>query len=250
MHPLSALACGKPPEDGGIGEILDHLNVTLDRLIVRTIKLREVDDQSDLALFGPVLGRALLEVAFTGILGRLDPFRILLVREFQKQSAYTIDKRSGVAINWQADIYGDKVGDLWKADLHIKNVPRALLGSYYQEVFWREACQNLHDSVPYHRGGGWMSRLRLVEPESFASRMRGETEAIYSSYSKGVHHEFVISPAAYYDKVTIRTLLQRTFELIGIVALTANMCHSLGFRLGTSDAVDAFEAAQEELAAI
>jgi hypothetical protein len=109
---------------------------------------------------------------------------------------------------WQPDVQGDKVADLFKADLKLRDVPRALLGAYYQETFWREAFQCLLDTVPFHRGADWMSRLRLVDPETFASRARGESERIYTICSKGVHHEFVISPGNYYDKGTIQSVLQ------------------------------------------
>ena len=250
MHPLTELVCGEAaPTTSSIGEILSHLSLTLDRLIVRSVKLRDTDEQVDIALFGPVLTRALLEVSFTALLGRLDPFRVLLVREFQKQSSYVVDRRSGVAFNWQPDVHGDKVVDLFKADLKLKDVPRALLGSYYQETFWREAFQSLLDTVPFQRGADWMSRLRLVDPETFASRARGESERIYTICSKGVHHEFVISPGNYYDKVTIQSVLQRCFELIGTVSITTNMCPTVAFRIPANRAIDLYEEAQEELIA-
>lgn len=246
---MTELVCGMAPSPSSIAEVLGHLSITLDRLIVRSGKLREEDEPVDLALFGPVLARALLEVSFTALLGRLDPFRVLLVREYQSQPSFVVDKRSGVAFNWQPDVQGDKVTDLFKADLKLKDVSRALLGAYFQEAFWREAHQNLLDKVPFHRGGDWMLRLRVVDPDTFAPRMRGESESIYSICSKGVHHEFVVSPGAYYDKVTIQSLFQRVFELIGAVAVTGNMCDTLAFKLSTDRTVELFEEAQRELTA-
>src|ERR1700746_251731 len=221
MYSLTELVCGKPPSGSHIAEVLEHLSLTFDKLTARTLKLRHDDDDIDLGLFGPILSRALIEVAFTSLLGRLDPFRILLIREFQKQPSYILDKRNNIAVNWQADVQGEKVGDLFKPDLRLRDISRALLGSYYQETFWREAYQNLLDSIPVHRGGEWMTRLRLFEPETFAVRMRGETENVYTLSSKGIHHEFVVSPGAYYDKVTISNLLQRSFEIVGGISVTA-----------------------------
>ena len=248
MHPLTELTCGDAPTGSGIGEILSHLGITLDRLLVRSVKLRN-DDEVEIALFGPVLARALLEVSFTALLGRLDPFRVLLVREFQRQPSYVVDRRSGVAFNWQPDVQGERVTELFKADLKPKDVPRALLGSYFQETFWRDACQTLLDTVPFHRGADWMQRLRLFDPEAFAHRARGESERIYTICSKGIHHEFVISPGTYYDRVTIQSLLQRSFELIGAVSITANMCPTLAFRTSAGRVVDLYEEAQRELIA-
>lgn len=249
MHPLTEIVCGTPPKNSSISEILTHLSLTLDRLIVRSLKLKDADEV-DVALFGPVLSRALLEVGFTAVLGRLDPFRILILREFQKQADYSVDRKSGLAFNWQLDVHGEKVNELFRSELKMKDISRALLGAYYQEAFWREACQHLLDAVPYHRGGDWLSNLRRTEPENFAARARGESERIYSSCSKGVHHEFVISPGAYYDAVTIKSLLQRAFELVGTVSVTANMCPTFLFAAPSDRAIQLLEEAQKELATI
>ena len=79
--------------------------------------------------------------------------------------------------------------------------------------------------------------------------MRGESEIIYSICSKGIHHEFVISPGAYYDKVTIQSTFQRSFELIGAIAITGNMCETLAFKLPVDRAMGLIEEAQKELSA-
>jgi hypothetical protein len=163
MHPLSEIVCGAPAKGSSISEILSHLSLTLDRLIVRSLKLKDADEV-DVALFGPVLSRALLEVGFTAILGRLDPFRVLILRELQKQADYAVDKKSGLAFNWQTDVQGEKIADLFKAELKLKDISRALLGTYYQEAFWREVCQKLLDTVPIrpnrqndrNASGGWI----------------------------------------------------------------------------------------------
>jgi len=112
------------------------------------------------ALFGPFAGRSLLEVALTAILGRLDPFRVLVVREMQMRPDYAPEKRSLVSIQWSGDIHTEKkVDDLWKIDRNIKDMTRALLGDYYEHLFWRKAFQELLDGVPADRGGDWMREL-------------------------------------------------------------------------------------------
>jgi hypothetical protein len=148
------------------------------------------------------------------------------------------------------DVQGEKITELFKTELKLKDVSRALLGTYYQEAFWREACQKLLDTVPYHRGGDWLSNLRRTEPDAFAARARGESERIYSSCSKGVHHEFVIAPGAYYDAITIKSLLQRSFELIGTLSIAANLCPTFLFATMTDRAVGLLEEAQKELATL
>ena len=101
------------------------------------------------ALFGPFACRSLLEVALTAILGRLDPFRVLVVREMQMRPDYAPEKRSLVSIQWSGDIHAEKkVDDLWKIDRNIKDMTRALLGDYYEHLFWRRPSRNCWTVFP------------------------------------------------------------------------------------------------------
>ena len=74
---LGRLVCGAPAPGSTLAEILEHLRLTLTS-ISSEIELLE-DDKGAPArygLVGPFLGRSLLEVSFTALLGRLDPFRV------------------------------------------------------------------------------------------------------------------------------------------------------------------------------
>src|SRR5205085_6566788 len=112
-----------------------------------------------------------------------------------------------------------KVDDLWRTDRQVKDMTRALLGDYYEHLFWRKAFQALVDRVPENRGGEWMRDLRRILPESFVPRMRQQTSSIYSSCSKGIHHEFVIPATNYYDVTTLTNVLNDGIETVATLAL-------------------------------
>ena len=119
------------------------------------------------------MGRALLEVGLTAIIARLDPFRVLVLREMQLQPEFDVAIRRSTSVQWQGDIMSKpppkKDAKLWSPDLSINELTRALLGDYYEHVFWRPAFIRLLDRVSEGAGGNWMDNLRLMDSDGFTS---------------------------------------------------------------------------------
>ena len=81
-HPLCRLIVGDYDPNCDLGGLLQHIEVKLERLLTRLEALSPPgEDFLDLA---PFLGRAVLELALSTLLGRLDPFRLLVLREVQR----------------------------------------------------------------------------------------------------------------------------------------------------------------------
>ena len=246
MHPLTTLACGNAKTSGAIAEVHSHLANSLDRLLVRAGTLRRDGDAVDLALFGPSLGRATIEVALTAILARFDPFRVLAIRKSQLSTDYDAKIRNPLAFNWTSDVKGEESPKDWDKRPGIRDVQRALLCKHFNDLFWEEAFTAMLDTVPYGRGESWMEKLKRINPEGFLPRMRTEADRVYSELSKGVHHEFVIPMTAQYDAVTVGDLLSRAWELIG--ALSVTTCYSPAVKpLEAGDPLGLYEEAQREL---
>ena len=104
MHPLTTIVCGDAPRKGAIGEVYSHLADSLDRLLVRAVNLRLANNAVDLALFGPLLGRATIEMSFTAILARFDPYRVLAIRKSQLCSGFDVNERNPLAFTWLNDV--------------------------------------------------------------------------------------------------------------------------------------------------
>jgi hypothetical protein len=246
MHPLTILACGNAKTSGAIAEVHSHLANSLDRLLVRARTLKIDGNPVDLALFGPSLGRATIEVALTAILARFDPFRVLAIRKSQLSAEYDAKIRNPLAFNWTSDVKGEDNLRDWANRPGIKDVQRALLCKHFNDVFWEEAFTRMIDTVPYDRGKTWMAKLKKINPEGFVTNMRTSADRIYSELSKGVHHEFVIPLTAQYDAATVGDLLNSSWELVG--ALSVTTCYSPTVRpLEEVDPLDLYEETQEEL---
>ncbi|MFZ0736758.1 MAG: hypothetical protein WBL70_00640 [Candidatus Acidiferrales bacterium] len=246
MHPLTTLACGNATTSGTIAEVHLHLANSLDRMLVRGRMLKKDGNTVDLALFGPSLGRATIEVALTAILARFDPFRVLAIRKTQLSTDYDAKIRNPLAFNWLSDVKGEESPKDWTNRPGIKDVQRALLCKHFNDLFWEEAFTKMIDNVPYDRGKTWMTSLKKINPEGFLSSMRTNADRIYSELSKGVHHEFVIPITAQYDAATVDELLSSSWELVGALSVTS--CYSPAVKpLEAADPLDLYEQAQEEL---
>ena len=75
--------------------------------------------------------------------------------------------------------------------------------------------------------------------------MRQQTGAIYSSCSKGVHHEYVIPARDYYDPATLSNLLNDGIQAVATLAFVANAGKDIHFQLPLGDAMTCFERIQD-----
>ena len=95
-----------------IDVILKHLSGSIEKIISELSDLSELSD-SKISLYGPYLGRSVLELSMTALLARLDPFRILVIKGRQAQPGYELNKPNSSAIRWQGDVIDKAVNNLW-----------------------------------------------------------------------------------------------------------------------------------------
>lgn len=245
---LNRLICGAADQQSAVGEILTHLATTVVAICSEIDLLRsEAAAANRLALVGPLLGRGLIEVAFTALIARVDPFRVLVVREMQLRPDYAIEKKNYSSIQWSGDVLAEgKVTDPWRPDRYVKDMTRALLGDYYDQLIWRRAFQRLYDEVPMERGGQWMKELRRIPAEAAVSSLRQRSSSVYSSCSKGIHHEFVIPASSYYDIATLNSLFDDAIGIVSILGLASNASRDVMFSLPLDDAITSFERVQTD----
>jgi len=246
MHPLTAIVCGDVFPEGSLGEVLSHLADNLDRLLMKAHALKNGTDAVEIALYGPFLGRATIEVSLTAICARFDPFRVLAIRRSQKEPEFDTSIRNRLAFNWAADVQGEEKPKDWADNPYVKELQRALLCRHFHDVFWQEAFTLVLDSVPIHRGSEWMGHLKKIYPEGFTNSLRTEADRLFSELSKGIHHEFVIPLVNQYDATTVGDLLNRCWALVAALGITT--CHSpIARPLIKEDAITYYENAQLEL---
>jgi len=249
VHPLGRLLGGNWATASDLSTIIEYLANTLTGLISQATLL-DFGGQSDprVSILGPYLARGILEVGFSILLARLDPFRVLVLRQIQQSSDYEIEVRSNCALQWRGDFLADeKVIDPWKSTRKSKDMTRALLGDYHDQVFWRPSLVNLLDGAPQGRGGQWLTELRLISPEGFAANIRSRAERAYTACSKGVHHEFVIPLSAYYDSQQVLDLLTEVVELCATLGIVMNSASHVPYCLKIEEAFDYLESIEKQI---
>jgi hypothetical protein len=133
---------------GHLQDINDYLGSVVQKLILEYENYQNVVP-ANFSLYGPFVGRALLEVGSNLLLSRIDPFRVLSLRQVQLSSGFLLGKRNECAIAWMGDIMPDdkETKELWAQGTKAKDISRSLLGSYSDHVCWRPAFQSLIDAL-------------------------------------------------------------------------------------------------------
>lgn len=234
MNNLSKLLCGDYENLGELSKILELLDSTIENFSSRCFEFLEQETPSDIATLGVYCGRSLLEASFTALIGRVMPYRLLLLREYQKQPNYDIGIRHTISIEWKGDILPKQPflpTELWKK-LDVNKSTNALLSDYMKHIYWKSAFEQLLDDTE-DANFVILTNLRNsiidsndVNSDSFFENVfdsiRREADTLYSSLSKGIHQEFIIPLHMRYDTGTVQDLLQRTIELITKLALISH----------------------------
>lgn len=214
---ISILLCGiKSSPNSDIDEILNYLFDSIVKIIEEISKLSSMPDDH-ITLYGPFLGRSLLELGSTALIARLDPFRVLILRESQKQVDYDLGKPNSASIRWQGDVLSENINELW-SDKSLKNPTRALLG-VYQRHFFAKIMDKVIDGLNDHGSGDWTIKLTGLPPEGLPNYIMQEITKLYSSLSKGIHHELIVPAESLLDRDTVITLLNNTLHIMATAGL-------------------------------
>ncbi|MBM7355459.1 hypothetical protein [Lelliottia amnigena] len=218
---IPMLLCGKKNDhNSDINEILNHLFDSLKKICFEIKKLQTMTDDH-ITLYGPFLGRSLLELGSTALIARIDPFRVLILREAQKQPNYELGKPNSASIKWQGDVLDEDVSALW-ADKSLKSPTRALLG-VYQRHFYSKIMNEVIDLLNDFGEGNWTARLTSIPPEGLPSYISQEIKKLYSSLSKGIHHELIVPSASLLDRDTVISLLNNTLHIMSAIGLITSI---------------------------
>jgi hypothetical protein len=242
---LSKLLCGNYDPDSILGTTLSHLAETLEELEKELPKPFGSSEKPH-RLYGPFLARGILEVGATILIARIDPFRILTLHKVQTQGKYEPTVKNQSSVSWQGDILTEKIENLWSTKQVPHKMSRALFSDYQDAILWKPAFEVFVDATTSSTHGSWTRELLRMEPDNFVPQMRQLASSAYSTASKGVHHEFVVKHASYYDDSTLRTLCETSVKVCASLGIVANFCTHLPWRLKESEALELFENIQYE----
>lgn len=230
MDKLTRLLCGDYHSFGELTEILSQLGVIIDNFAPRCYEFISGKNDKDIMVFGAYCGRTLLETACSILIGRIDPYRLLLIKHHQEAIGYDLSVRHKISIQWSGDVIASEPPPSWKKLSHknISMVRTLLSDDYMGEIYWKQAFSELSNDMGNENNSKWLKELFSRRPENIAPYMRTEAGSLYSALSKGVHQEFVVSPTDY-DSHTVKKLLKNTIALVVKMAL---ITHYIPIALG------------------
>lgn len=215
---FTKLVCGTNfDENIEIDKILGHLQRNLHRVTSEMVALRSQSNDK-VGLYGPYLGRSVLEISMTALVARMDPLKILLMKGKQEQPDYDLGKPHSSAIRWQGDVVDNAVPELWD-EKALKNPTRAIFGAYQVKLVLEKSAELIIDQGDVLKMGEWYSELSDTEASSAIEKIKSKINTVYSSLSKGIHHEFLIPQERLLDQVTVISLLNEVIYLTATVGL-------------------------------
>lgn len=240
---LTTLVCGGNDTDTGeLADSMGHIRNSLYH-IQRELPKPYGSNTSINQVYIPFLVRSILELSFTALIARLDPFRILTLRQVQLQGNYSTDSRNASSIQWSGDIVSREGGSpSWSTETKPEKMSRSLLGEYQGEVVWKTAFIRLLDMLSENASQGDCSReLQQTTPESFLPKYRQEAVTLYSSASKGIHHEFVVPVSSYFDEDTLRDMVESAVKIVSIFSAVVHFSEHALYSLDHATALTIFE---------
>lgn len=229
---LNRLLVGDPTSTGDeLAGLLLNLRARLVQLEIAARSLRSSSaNPRDVALYGPYIGRAYLEIAATTLLARLDPFRVLAAKRHQEADYYETAQRSKSGVQWSGDIVPrDKPPKhLWSVDTRELGC-RSLLGPWADALVWIPAFEQFCDAVLASGPvDDWITDLSKKALDGFCREHSSGLESLFSKFSKGVHSELLGQQSTVFDLVSIETdyrvLTQRLTCLALLSHFTEHFC--------------------------
>lgn len=197
--------------------MLKHLSSSLKKIVIEITELPGLNDDK-IGLYGPYLGRSLLELSITALLGRLDPFKILLMKGVQEQNNYDLGKPHPSAIRWQGDVLDKAVPDLWD-EKALKDPTRAILGAYQIELAMINSAKKIVDTGNEESIGEWYTEISNTDSIGLIKKIQSKISTLYSSLSKGIHHELLVPYESILDRDTVINLVNDSIFVISTLGL-------------------------------
>ena len=247
IHNFGILVCGeKTANMFDYGEIIDNLSSKIIKITELIINYEWNNGKANVDI--PFYGRNVLESSLTAILGRIDPFRLILVYKVQSDSSYDLGKKAQCAVEWSGDILAKEPSrnNLWLFDKKKESFDRALLGNYIGEIIWKPAFRVLSDYIADREYGSiWLTEILSENENSNFERAKSTAARLFSSFSKGVHSECLIDINVILDEVTLKSLIKDMYKLCATLALTSHFVDFLATKIDKDRALNIFLEVEE-----
>lgn len=241
MTDIELLLCGEHAGAGIAKNALTQLSSSIQTFSSKSLILLNENAIGDILTLGPFCARVLLENSCAALVGRLDPFRMLYLSEFQNQAEYEHGKRAKSAFSWTGDVIppDEKNQMLWNIDYDIPKISRALFSKHVDHIYWKPAVEEMLDYVSGLPTDPALTEIYSMDSETYLKEASGRSSQLYSMLSKGVHWEFFTS-ALLFDEQTVKNAIRDTCLLVAHLGLVSHFIPTAFSRLEPMVAVEKY----------
>jgi hypothetical protein len=242
MSEIQLLLCGSHNVDGIAKNALDQLSNSIGTFSSRSLTfLSSENGATDVLAFGPFCARVLLENSCAALVGRLDPFRMLYLSEFQNQAEYEHGKRAKSSFSWTGDVVppDERNQVLWNLDYDVPKISRALFSKHLDHIYWKPAVDKMLDFISSLPNDPNLAEIYSLDSETYLKEASGRSNQLYSMLSKGVHWEF-FSSALLFDEQTIKNAIRDTCLLVAHLGLVSHFIPTAFSCLEPAEAVEKY----------
>lgn len=238
---LGKLVCGNEVDASVANATLTHLSQSIDRFAGKAIEYLNTDFTEDTKSFGAFCARVTLENACAAFVGRLDPFRMLYLAEFQAHGGFEYGRPAKSGFRWTGDVFSEEklLTQLWSSEHDLTKISRALFSPHANHLYWKPAAELALDHITAHGAGLGLGELRLIDPDNFISVTKGKCATLYSTLSKGVHWDFFVSSVVM-DETTLKDAIRDCLINVGNMAFLSHFVPTAFRSLDRADALVAY----------
>lgn len=247
---LAILACGDiEVNNNETKDILNRLGKTISSFSNHLLRLNSTSEEDRLIM--PFLSRNILESISAALITRFDPFRVLIIQTVQLSGNYETTSPSNVTLRWSGDIMTSEDSqpnaNIWSSKNKLDKFERALFSKHNYELFWKTAYNKFieyymsvlgtNDAI---QNSEWLSRLTSKSDDVFFQSNKTELMKLFSFFSKGIHHEFIVEPTEIYDAFTVKSKVEILFESISSVLIVSSFINIMNHGLSHDRCLECF----------
>lgn len=138
----------------------------------------------------------------------------------------------------------EAVPDLW-ADKHLKSPTRAILGAYQIQLVMVKSAQKIFDEGTEASIGGWYNELTGTDAKGLVEKLKSKINTLYSSLSKGIHHELLVPQESILDRDTVLNLINDALFVVMTLGLLISRIPHAYQKTPLDDCFSLYKNAQE-----
>ena len=194
----------------------------------------------------PFLARKFLELAFTGLLARLDPLRVIAARKNQNDTSFEPGRQNAASVSWTGDILPSKKmasGNAWNSGNLDKGIERSVLGWHFGEIAIAPGLNWLSDTESTN--SEWLRKLSAQEnPFEW---IKGHLSLLYSCLSKGVHAEYLLDDSTAFDQASVQQHMEDCYMFVLLLATATHISPLFARSLPTESALLIFRELESQI---